>query len=109
MRRQRHDEAHEGLLVPELGDVPRVADLRMLSISLSSEWASSTTMTLAIDSSALLQGSLAPPILVSGKRASHPHYARQPTVTLGLSEWRLDAGSVKGNPPARLAMPWGVC
>ena len=70
--RQRHHEAHEDLLVPELGDVPRGGDLRMLSISLSSEQASYTTMTLAIESSVLLQGSPAPRAMGSGRVPATP-------------------------------------
>jgi len=70
--RQRHDEAHEDLLVPELGDVLRGGNLRMLSISLSSKEASSTTLTLAIESSVLLQGSPAPRAMGSGRVSATP-------------------------------------
>jgi len=37
VRHQRHDEGHEEILVPELRDVLRGADLRVLAISLSAE------------------------------------------------------------------------
>lgn len=67
MRHQRHDEAHEERLEPELADVQRWADPRMLSISLSSAYASSTAMTLAIESSTLLRGFPAPPMMGSGR------------------------------------------
>src|SRR5262245_52126760 len=56
-------------------------------------------MTLAIESSALLPGSSAPPRRGMVRGASRSHYALQPTETLGLSAWLLGATSVKENRP----------
>src|SRR5690348_9126426 len=56
-------------------------------------------MTLAIESSALLQGSSAPPRRGKLRGASRSHYALQPTETLGLSAWLLGTTGVKENRP----------